>query len=460
MRTLPDLENLICNLYDIKSLNDLQKNTIKSDAKRLIIIAPTGSGKTIAFVSVLLKSLSERNKNKIRIILAPSRELVLQIERVVKKLTPGFKTIAMYGGHSMLDETNSLNPLPTFIVATPGRLLDHLQRQTFKPTAVEAFVVDEYDKLLELGFEGEMKKIFSRIPSPNKIILTSATKAATYPSYLDLFNPEIIEDTNSTNPKQRMQITEVVSTTDDKIETLINLLRGYCSNNQSIVFVNHRESAERVAQLLKKNNIPVALYHGALDQQQREISIDTFTNGSSNVLVSTDLASRGIDIPDIENIIHYHLPTNEQTWIHRNGRTARVDKNGKIYVITNEKDSVAEYISFDNKLYPKESPQFVNQIPELISLYINAGKKEKVSKGDIAGFISASQLIPSNSIGKIIIHDHYSIVAIPNKNTNEIIQKLNSLKLKGKKVRVSEINRMFRQQRFRCQHVYIFRSTR
>lgn len=424
----------------IESLNEMQRTMLQSEASSIILISPTGSGKTIAFATRLLKNLVDPADSVQAIVIAPSRELVMQIAEVLRPISKGYKTVAMYGGHSMIDEKNSLMPIPDIIIATPGRLLDHLQRGNISVNGLKTLVLDEYDKSLELGFEGEMRRIISRIGKTQCLILTSATPLSVIPEYIKAHSP-LTFDFRSENkdPRQRTETIEVVSYTRDKLDTALNLLRTFKQGERSIVFVNHRESAERVYQRFKHEGIPATLYHGALDQHQRAMAIDLFTNGTAPVLVATDLAARGLDINGVTNIIHYHMPVNEQAWTHRNGRTARVNQNGLVWLITSETDNQPEYIKIDRSFNP---PQLTdepkdNACAPIASLYISAGKKEKISRGDIAGFVSASEVTRPDEIGKIAVHDHHSLVAIPRCKARETAKELNQLKLKGKKVRVS-----------------------
>lgn len=422
----------------IEKLNEMQRRMLESTDTSIIITAPTGSGKTLAFTIRMLRNLKPSNESTQAIVIAPSRELVMQIHNVMRPVAKGYKTVALYGGHPMIDEKNSLTPKPDIIIATPGRLLDHLQRGNLDLKGLGTLVLDEYDKTLELGFEGEMKRIIPRLGKTECVIMTSATKIEPIPAYLPLKPTQYYDFSNASNPRSRMHTVEVESFSRDKLDTLVNLLNSFQPGELTIVFVNHRESAERVTGRLQKERIPAILYHGALDQQQRVMAIDLFTNGTTPILIATDLAARGLDINDVRNIIHYHLPVNEQAWTHRNGRTARVDKSGTIWIITSEADNRPEYIEADRKFIPEPNPHADKpHSSALATLHFNAGKKEKISRGDIAGFISASGITGPGEIGKINVHDHYSVAAVPAEKARATASALNALKLKGKKARVS-----------------------
>ncbi len=432
------ITNNISSRLGIQQLNPMQQKMLKSDSRRVILIAPTGSGKTVAFACKMLKYLSAPSQRVKSIIIAPSRELVIQIGEIVRQIAIGYKTVTLYGGHSMLDERNSLTPLPDIIVTTPGRLLDHLQRGNLIIESLETLVLDEYDKSLELGFEQEMKRIVNRIGRSRNIILTSATSMDEMPKYFNVENVELIKFGQHNDPRQRMQVVHVVSFTADKLDTLCNLLRTLPFGERTIIFVNHRESAERVYKRLKSDKITAGLYHGALDQEQRATAIDLLTNGSTPIMIATDLASRGLDIAGVNNVIHYHIPISEQAWTHRNGRTARIEESGNIYVITSENDSVPDYMVFDRDFIPTESSPRA-MYPNVTTLYFAAGKKEKISRGDIVGFLTANTSLTSNEIGKIALRDHNALVAIPRDKLHDIIKSIAEQKIKGKKIKISPL---------------------
>lgn len=420
----------------IETLNPMQKAVMECQSKNLILLSPTGSGKTLGFTIAMLQSLPKPSPEVKAVIIAPSRELVTQIYRVVRDIATGYKCVAMYGGHSVTDEKNSLNPTPDIIVATPGRLLDHLQRKHVDLFNTKVLVLDEYDKSLELGFHDEMKKIIRTMPNLSRIILTSATRLLEMPEFLKLKSPETLDFLgNSDNPGSRMSIVEVSSPANDKLDTLIDLIKSL-DNGKVIVFVNHRESADRVYQALKKAGLPVGIYHGALDQLDREKAVDLLNNGTTPILVSTDLGARGLDIDSINSIIHYHIPLTEETWTHRNGRTARVDAKGTVYVITSENDNIPEYMNFDRSYFP--TGQSDNPIrSDIATLHFNSGKKEKISRGDIVGFLIKQCGLNADDIGKIIVKDHSAIAAIPAVAAKAVVTKATQEKLKGKRVRIT-----------------------
>ncbi len=429
------IESNIKRKLGIDSLNDMQRQMLVLNEPAAILIAPTGSGKTLAFAANMLSAMKAPCGCVQGVVIAPARELVIQIGEVIRPIATGYKTTVLYGGHSMLDETRSLTPVPDIVVATPGRLLDHLQRGTLNIEKAGITVLDEYDKSLELGFADEMKKIFRRINRPGRIILTSATRLDTLPAYMPVKRPAVIEARTSCHPAQRTQVVEVESPAKDKADTLVSLLHAL-PDGKVIVFVNHRESAERVYNILRNASLPAGLYHGGLDQQDRDTAITLLNNGTTPVLVSTDLGSRGLDVDGVNAVIHYHMPTSAESWTHRNGRTARMGATGTVYVITSENDNIPDYISIDRNYIPTgQNPAPITA--HKATIYINAGKKEKISKGDVAGFLMAHTSLSAQQIGPISLRDHAVLVAIPATNASETLELCAIHKLKGKRVRLS-----------------------
>ena len=428
----------------IEQLNEMQKKMMESatEATDIILLSPTGSGKTLAFTLPVMKMMKPSTGRVQCVVIAPSRELVVQIAGVLREVGHLFRVIAVYGGHSVEDEVNSLKVVPDIIVATPGRLLDHAVRGNIDLMPVRILVLDEFDKSLELGFEEEMGKIIKRMKNVSRTILTSATKADVLPDFLRLDNPVTLDflDRNS-NLRERMNVRRVDADGKDKLDSLLMLLHninGEEMAEKSIIFVNHRESAERVADFLKKNGVAAVLYHGALDQRERETAVALFNNGSAPVLVATDLAARGLDIEKVASVVHYHQPLTPEAYTHRNGRTARVEEEGDVYVLVGPEEQLKEFVEVDGVL-TLEPNRKANLGSKLMSLYVAAGKKEKVSRGDILGFLIKEGGLDSEDIGKINVFDHYSLVAVKADKVAGLLNAISGKKLKGEKRRITPL---------------------
>ncbi len=433
-------ETIIGNIrakFGIEELNGMQRRLCSVESGQFILLSPTGSGKTIAYGIPLLKTLDSPQGRVQAVIIAPARELVLQIANVLRPIAAGYKTTAFYGGHRMQEEIKSIaGAMPDLIVATPGRLLDHLNRKTIDLSMVKALVLDEYDKALEQGFYDEMRRIVRHLGNLSLLILTSATNIDPLPDFLNPISPKIYDYRDAiANPMDRMQVFNVKSLEKDKLQTLLKLLQSL-DNGKVILFVNHRQAAERIHDFLRHKGLPVGLYHGGLEQFERETAIELLDNGTTPILVSTDLASRGLDIGQVQAIIHYHLPADRECWIHRNGRTARREEFGKIIVITSAGETLPEYIECDQEFMPQgksDNPICSN----VATLYFNAGKKEKLSRGDVVGFLIQKGGLLSSQIGKISIRDHCILAAIPADKAKEVLKEVAAQKIKNRRVRIS-----------------------
>jgi superfamily II DNA/RNA helicase len=423
----------------IERLNDMQVAVRDSKVSRLILLAPTGSGKTVAFAIPFLRSLAQSDGSVRGVIIAPSRELVLQIYDIIRRIAIGLKTVALYGGHAVADEVNSLSVTPDIIVATPGRLLDHMLRRRVELAGVKALVLDEYDKSLELGFQDEMRRIVSRMKSLDSVVLTSATQLSQLPDFAGMASASILNFNNESQKAAapRLHIARVQSPERDKLNTLLSLLQSL-DNGSTIVFVNHRESAERVAQFLKQQNVPVSLYHGGLEQLDRERAIITFTNGSLPVLVATDLGARGLDIQGVRSIIHYHLPSTVESWTHRNGRTGRQGAEGDVYVIIADGENIPAHVVWQHDYLPSGSSDHPIK-STMTTLYFNAGKREKISKGDIAGFLIQKGGLTRDQVGRIDVSDHSAYAAVPRDKARETVLAVAPYKIKNQRVRVTQL---------------------
>lgn len=427
---------------NIEELNAMQRNMLDaaSASGDILLLSPTGSGKTLAFLLYLLKILKAPCNRVQAVIIAPTRELVQQIYGVARTIMTGYKITALYGGHDVADEKASLAVTPDVIIATPGRLLDHSQRANIELLDVSYLVLDEFDKALELGFEKDMAKIISRMKNVSRLILISATSLEVYPDFIKPKNLRVFNYlADSKDLRRRLRIHRIDSDARDKLDTLRRLLIDIMptGSEKTIIFVNYRQSAERVAESLRKLGADPGLYTGALDQHDREKALALFNNGTRPLLVTTDLAARGLDISEVKNIIHYHQPLTAESYIHRNGRTARVDASGDAYLIIGPDEDVQEFISFDDTRYLGDKPE--SRIPpsKVSTLYISAGRKEKISRGDVVGFLVNSGGLEAQQIGAINVYDHYILVAIPRSEAKRVLQTITPLKIKGKKPRYS-----------------------
>lgn len=427
----------------IEELNDMQRKMMAkaTEGRDIILLSPTGSGKTLAFTLPVLKMMKPSTGRIQCVVIAPSRELVVQIATVMREAAKVFRVVALYGGHKVEDEVNSLKVTPDIVVATPGRLLDHSVRHNLELLPVRMLVLDEFDKTLELGFEEEMEKLLKRMKNVSRVILTSATKADALPEFLKLDNPLTVDYSDrSDDVRGRMNVRTVVADSNDKLEGLLMLLHNIGPGDKTIIFVNHRESAERVYDFLKKKKVAAVLYNGALEQKDRETAVALFNNGTRPILVATDLAARGLDIEKVKSVVHYHQPLTPEAFTHRNGRTARVDEQGDIYLLLGPDEELKEFVTPDGEFIP--DPDKKSDLSrKFMTLYINGGKREKLSKGDILGFLTKECGVEGSDIGKIDVFDHYSLVAVREKEVARVLEISQTKKIKGEKRRISALTK-------------------
>jgi len=413
----------------IDALSEMQESAFEavSRGNDVVILAPTGSGKTLAYLLPLAQHVDASSSRVQAVVIVPGRELALQSQEVLRSMKQGVRGLALYGGRPTMDEHRTIRQTqPHILFATPGRLTDHLRKGNFDASQVGTLVIDEFDKCLEMGFQEEMQQVVGLLPSVRQRILLSATDAEQIPSFVNISMAKRIDFTRQS--ESRVELYEVSSTDKDKLETLGQLLRQL-GQQSTIVFLNYRESVERVNQWLQKQGFSTSAFHGGYDQKQRENSLYRFSNGSANIFVSTDLASRGLDIPMVSNIIHYHLPETEENYTHRTGRTARWDATGRAFFLLGPSESLPQYVS-DVKQWQLSGNHPV-PLPLMTTIYIGKGKLDKVSRGDIVGFLCKKGGLKSSEIGRIDVRDRYSYCAIARQRLSQVLKNTQGEKIKG-----------------------------
>ncbi len=425
----------ILEKLQIAALNPMQKEAIAviETTTNTVLLSPTGTGKTLAFLLPIIKNLDAESKEIQALILVPSRELAIQIEQVVRNMGSGFKVNAVYGGRPMSKDKIELKHVPAILIGTPGRVSDHFNNERFSKTSIKTLILDEFDKSLETGFEYEMRAIIKQLPDLNKRILTSATQGVEIPDFVGLDDAMTINylDLKKTS---KLAIKTVVSVDKNKLQTLVDLLL-HIGNKPGIIFCNFKHSIEQVGAFLDEKGMNYACFSGGMEQRDRERSLIKFRNGTCQVLIATDLAARGIDIPEMKYIIHYELPRAVEEFTHRNGRTARVDAKGTAYVLKWEKERLPEFIKKDTPLDISKKAVHKPQFWE--TLFISGGRKDKISKGDIAGLFFKQGGITKDQLGIIELKQDCAFVSVPLAIANELVVKLNNTRLKKKKVRVT-----------------------
>ena len=432
--TIKEQQDILAKL-NIHALNSMQEEAISAIASNTntILLSPTGTGKTLAFLLPVIETLDPNSSEVQALILVPSRELAIQIEQVVRNMGSGFKVNAVYGGRPMSKDKIELKHIPAILIGTPGRIADHFANERFAKTHIKTLILDEFDKSLEVGFEYEMRGIINQLNTLNKRILTSATHGVEIQEFIKLDQAKTINYLKK-KVASKLEVKTVIAAAKNKSETLVDLIL-HIGNQPGIVFCNLKDSVNKVSAFLAKHKISHSCFSGGMEQRDRERSLIKFRNGTSQILIATDLAARGIDIPELKFIIHYELPKASEEFTHRNGRTARVDAKGTAYVLKWEKENLPVFIKKSkiediSKRAPRKSQYWE-------TLFISGGRKDKISKGDIAGLFFKQGNITKDQLGNIELKQDCAFVAVPLTIANDLIEKLNNTRLKKKKVRVT-----------------------
>ena len=420
----------------IQEMNQMQKSTFQASENEqdIILLSPTGSGKTLAFLFPVLRNLQKDISGIQAIILVPARELALQIEQVFKNMGTDFKVTICYGGHDKKIEINNLTQAPAVLIGTPGRIAYHLKNNNFEPKTIKTLVLDEFDKALELGFEEDMNFIISSLKNISQRFLTSATAMDNIPKFVGLDNEKTINFLKLGEAKPNIQLKKVMTIPEEKLETLFKLICKI-GNKRTLIFCNHRDAVDRISELLREKGIDRETFHGGMEQDERERALLKFRNDSTRIFITTDLASRGLDIPEVESIVHYQLPPKEDAFIHRNGRTARMHAKGFAYLIMTEEEN----FPFIKGNTPEENITENYRIPAKTpfqTIYISAGKKDKVNKVDIVGYLIKKGELAKEDVGIIEVKDTTSYVAVARNKVKDVLKKLANEKLKGKKIKM------------------------
>lgn len=424
-------------------LNPMQEETMHAilhGNKDVVVLSPTGSGKTLAYLMPLVQLIDPKVDEPQLVVVTPGRELALQSTEVLKSMGTGLRTMACYGGRAAMDEHRVMNKvLPQVIFGTPGRLTDHLDKGNFSAEHVKYLVIDEFDKCLEMGFQDEMGRLIASLPYLERHFLLSATEAEEIPRFVHMGRVETIDyRMDEEQVPERIRICQVKSPQKDKLETLAQLLLSL-GDESSIVFLNYRDSVERTNEFLRSRGFATSAFHGGLEQHEREDALYKFSNGSANIFVSTDLGARGLDIPDIDNIIHYHLPECEDSYIHRVGRTARWEATGKAFFLLGPSEDIPSYVDAEVEDYEIPSDLPAPAKPRMATIYIGKGKKDKISKGDIVGYLCKIGQLQSSEIGKIDVKDRYAYVAVSRTKLKQVLKLTAGQKIKGIKTVIEEV---------------------
>jgi len=420
----------------ITKLNDMQRASLDAAEKGgdVVLLAPTGSGKTLGFLLPVLKNLDPARKGVQALVLVPSRELALQIEQVFRQMGTGFKVNCCYGGHPVRTERNNFEQPPAVLIGTPGRIAYHLRHENFDESSITTLVLDEFDKSLEFGFQEDMSYIIRRLLSLKHRMLTSATAMELIPDFTGVSNPIQIDFLKDQKAAPDLKLKKVITTAADKLDTLFQLICKI-GERATLIFCNHRETVDRISDLLIDQRLGHDIFHGGMEQDERERALLKFRNGSIRILITTDLASRGLDIPEVECIIHYQLPYTEDAFLHRNGRTARMNAKGTAYLIIAD-DEQYPFLKGEIETEPLKGQFKLPKDSPWQTLYIAAGKKDKVNKIDIVGLLLKKGGLQKEDVGLIEVKDQASYVAVKRNLVDHLLNSLYNEKIKNKKVKI------------------------
>ncbi|MBO7280696.1 MAG: DEAD/DEAH box helicase [Bacteroidaceae bacterium] len=440
-RELFNLQQVLQKL-NIESLNSMQAAAVEHCAKNnsMVLLSPTGTGKTLAYLLPLLQRLNIGSSSVEAVIVVPTRELARQVAQVWRSMDTGCRMTALYGGRPVIEEAALLqNTSANVIVGTPGRLVDHLKQGNFLVDECRLLVIDEFDKCLEMGFQEEMQQLLELLPNVDSRFLLSATDCEEIPAFAAADGAGRLDfRADNEQPLQRTQFYKITTTPDDRLQVLFNLLCAI-GGEPAIVFCNFRETVEEVRSYLAKGKLIVSAYHGALEQKDRELALYRFSSGCSNILVSTDLAARGLDIKDVRHVIHFQRPMSADIFTHRNGRTARWDAEGAVYMISYHDHPLPDFVPEEIQEYRLRAKYPLPALPDRMALYIGKGKRDKISRGDIAGFFMKKGGLRPEEIGAIAVFDRYSYVAVQRSKGRSLPGLLSGEKIKGVKTVIEPV---------------------
>ncbi len=446
------LDNLSKLGYSQMTEIQAQSLPVTLKGKDLIGKAKTGSGKTASFAIPMLTKLNPRFFGIQGIVLCPTRELSTQVANEIRKVAryqANIKVITLCGGQPIGPQIGSLEHGAHIVVGTPGRIKDHLRKGTLDLESVDTFVLDEADRMLDMGFLDEISHIASFMPKKRQTLLFSAT----FPEDIENFSkefqqsPETVEVESSHSQSQIEQLFyKVEKGLENKNDGLIRILQNH-TPKQAVVFCNTKQTCNDVAMFLRENGYAALPLQGDMEQRDRDLTLVRFANQSSSILVATDVAARGIDIEDLDAVINYDLPRDPEVYVHRIGRTGRAGKSGQAFSLYLGSEKMRYDLINSMQSNPidilgiEKLKQYQNKPdkPEMVTIALDGGKKQKIRPGDILGALTGTIGIPGSSVGKINIFDFASYVAVARSDARMALNGLGEGKIKGKKLRVRRI---------------------
>jgi ATP-independent RNA helicase DbpA len=441
-------------LANLESLGYLQMTPIQAEAlphvlagRDLIAKAKTGSGKTVAFGLGLLERLNLQSFAVQALVLCPTRELADQVAKELRRLaraSANTKVVTLCGGAPFGPQVASMEHGAHIVVGTPGRILNHLQKETLTLHKVGVVVLDEADRMLDMGFYDDMVEILAATPPQRQTLFFSATYPDKFRELSSVFqrNPvEVSVEAAHTESTIRQYFYEVES--GSRARALAALLAEYRPAS-TVVFCHTRQQCQEVSEELRQRGIPALALHGELEQKERDLVLVRFANRSVPVLVATDVAARGLDIKELEAVINYELPRDPEIYVHRIGRTGRAGSTGLALSLFSPSEAhrvnaIEEYqgrkVQLEQLPGLDQATGFSLPVP-MVTLCIDGGRKEKVRPGDILGALTADKAVPADKVGKIDIFDHVAYVAIERTLQEKALRILSEGSIKGRRFKV------------------------
>ena len=453
--SLPLSPEVLANIqslgYEVMTPIQAQSLPLVLDGQDLLAQAKTGSGKTAAFAIGLLNGLDISSYQTQALVLCPTRELADQVSNEIRRLAravPNTKVLTLCGGKAFGPQLASLEHKPHVVVGTPGRILKHLQKGSLKLGRLNMLVLDEADRMLDMGFQEDIMQIIDKMPRERQTLLFSAT----YPEEIQDISLSIQNapvDIRVEDPVEENKIKQIFYEIDrdERTEKLIALIHHYRPQS-SVVFCNRKQQCQDLADELWQKGFHALALHGDLDQNERDRVLVQFSNKSSSILIATDVAARGLDIKDLEAVINFELSPDPDVHVHRIGRTGRAGKEGLALSLFMASESpkvsaIEKYqdisVRIDNTAMLKAREHF-KLIPPMVTLVVNGGRKDKVRAGDLLGALTANKVILGKQIGKIDITDHLAYVAVERPISKQALKVLSEGKIKGRKFRVRKLN--------------------
>lgn len=432
-----ELKAILKNL-GLLTLTPVQEEAIPAimNGDDIIAEAKTGSGKTISFALPIIDKLEPKNKNPKVLIIAPTRELCEQIATVFRSLgsfLQNLKIITLYGGVSLSSQVANMQNGADVVIGTAGRLNDHLFRKTLVLEDIETLVLDEADRMLDMGFFDDIMKVISHIKNKPQTMLFSAT----YPSNIEKLARSIMKNPIMINIQTDavINIEEYLYNVKDKYQATLSVLKSF-KPKSTIIFCNTKVEANSLFDFLEDLHYDIALLHGDFEQRDRDEALLLFKNGSLPLLIATDVASRGLDIDDVELVLNFDIPFKSETYTHRIGRTARAGKEGiAVSLYTNKEEKLA------SEILPDLGPMSIDNLAidknfivkgTFGTICVFGGKKDKLRKGDLLGALCKDIGFDVKNIGDITINDKNSYIAIKKEEIDKSTFKMQKIKIKTK----------------------------